>query len=262
MKVTIIGAGNVATQLALALKKAGNEIVQIYNRNDEAGKELAHTVGASFTSDIHNLADAEIYLVAVKDDAIAEVGAKLKLGNHTVAHTSGTRSKDYLKGSSNSYGIFYPLQTMTKASKVDFRNVPLLIEGNDAATEKVLFQLAATLSNNVHSVDEQQRQWIHVAAVFANNFTNHLFGVSETILADHGMSFDILKPLIFKFIENLHQYSPSQIQTGPAARGDMQTIEKHMQLLGDDARLLKIYQVLTESIIYSKNLQNGYLSSL
>jgi predicted short-subunit dehydrogenase-like oxidoreductase (DUF2520 family) len=251
MKISIIGAGNVATNLALALKKAGHEIVQVYNRSDDAGKELAHTVAASFTSNAADLLDADVYLVAVKDDVIAEIAEHLKLADKIVAHTSGTNSKDLLARASSSYGIFYPLQTMKKNSKVDFKSVPVLVEGNDETTVATLEALAKTISQNVHRVDEEQRKWIHVAAVFANNFTNHLYSVSESILLGHGLPFDILKPLIYRSIENLQQNSPAELQTGPAARGDMQTIEKHLMLLGDDVRLQKIYEILTQSIIAS-----------
>jgi predicted short-subunit dehydrogenase-like oxidoreductase (DUF2520 family) len=251
MKISIIGAGNVATNLALALKKAGHEIVQVYNRSDDAGKELAHTVAASFTSNAADLLDADVYLVAVKDDVIAEIAEHLKLADKIVAHTSGTNSKDLLATASSAYGIFYPLQTMKKNSKVDFKSVPLLVEGSDDATVATLEALAKTISQNVHRVDEEQRKWIHVAAVFANNFTNHLYSVSESILLGQGLPFDILKPLIYRSIENLQQNSPAELQTGPAARGDMQTIEKHLMLLGDDIRLQKIYEILTQSIIAS-----------
>ena len=127
--------------------------------------------------------------------------------------------------------------------------MPLLVEGSNKQTTAKLDELARSISKNVHQVDEQQRQWIHVAAVFANNFTNHLFGISEHLLLSHGLEFEILKPLIFNFIQNLDQHSPSELQTGPAVRGDLQTIEKHMQLLGDDTRLQKIYEVLTQSIM-------------
>ena len=262
MRISIIGAGNVATQLALVLKKTGNEIVQVYNRSNEAGVELAKTVGASFTSDLSQLQEADIYIIAVKDDAIAEVAGALKTDNKIVAHTSGTKSKDLLEGASDNFGIFYPLQTMTKSAKVDFKNVPLLVEGSNKQTATKLEELAKSISKNVHRVDEQQRQWIHVAAVFANNFTNHMFGISEQILLSHGLEFEILKPLIFNFIQNLEQHSPSEIQTGPAIRRDFQTIEKHIQLLGDDTRLQKVYQVLTESIIEQASkanpLQNNF----
>jgi predicted short-subunit dehydrogenase-like oxidoreductase (DUF2520 family) len=251
MKISIIGAGNVATNLALALKKAGHEIVQIFNRSDDAGKELAKTVAASFTSNPAQLLDADIYLIAVRDDVIEEVAAQLMLDNKIVAHTSGTKSKSALEATGGSIGIFYPLQTMKKNSKVDFKNVPVLIEGNDEATTTKLETLAKTISQNVHRVDEQQRQWIHVAAVFANNFTNHLYGISESLMLSHGLPFEILKPLIFNAVQNLNEHSPADIQTGPAVRGDNQTIEKHLLLLGDDARLQKIYEILTQSIMTS-----------
>jgi predicted short-subunit dehydrogenase-like oxidoreductase (DUF2520 family) len=251
MKISILGAGNVATNLALAFKKAGHEIVQIYNRSDDAGKELAKAVVASFTSDINNLSDAEVYILAVKDDAIEERAGQLRLEGKTVAHTSGTKTKNLLKTSSSDFGIFYPLQTMRKTSKVDFRNVPVLVDGSNEETVQKLEKLARSISQNVHRVDDEQRQWIHVAAVFANNFTNHLFSLSQNILTEHGMRFEILKPLIFSFIQNLNTHSPAAIQTGPAWRGDSKTIEQHMQLLGDDTRLQKIYKILTDSIIAS-----------
>ena len=251
MKISIIGAGNVATNLALAFKKAGHEIVQIYNRSDDAGQELARTLAASFTSDINQLSDADIYLLAVKDDAIEERATQLKVNGKIVAHTSGTKSKNLLASSSENFGIFYPLQTMKKSSKVDFKSVPVLIEGSNEATAAVLEMLAKTISQNVHKVDEAQRQWIHVAAVFANNFTNHLFSISENMLVNRGLSFEILKPLIFSFIQNLQTSSPSEIQTGPAVRGDNKTIEQHLLLLADDTHLQKIYEILTDSILAS-----------
>lgn len=252
MKISILGAGNVATQLALAFKKAGHEIVEVYNRSNDAGMDLARTVGASFTSNLETLKPAEVFIVAVKDDAIAEIALGLAKSDAIVAHTSGTKSMALLERCSSNPGIFYPLQTMKKSTKVDFRNVPVLIEGSNNFTAQKLQLLAKTISQNIHLVDEQQRQWIHIAAVFANNFTNHLYDLSEKMLAGQNLPFDILKPLIFKSIENLSQYSPAEIQTGPAVRKDFQTIEKHMQLLADDTRLQKIYEILTESIIASR----------
>jgi len=251
MKISILGAGNVATQLALALKKAGHEIVQIYNRSDDAGKELALTVAGSFTSDCSVLAPADIYLIAVKDDGIHEVAAQLRVRDKIVAHTSGTMPKDILKNSSTDYGIFYPLQTMTKVSKVNFKNVPLLIEGNNEVTTDKLELLAKSISQNVHRVSEEQRQWIHIAAVFANNFPNYLFVLADRMLEEQGLSFEILKPLIFSFIQNLQEHSPSEMQTGPAIRGDQRTIEQHILLLRNNPELQKIYQLLTTGIMRS-----------
>ena len=253
MNITILGAGNVATQLALAFKKAGHRIVEIYNRSGEAGEELAKTVGAAFTYDIQSLALADVYIVAVKDDAIEERASQLKVKGKTVAHTSGTKTKDLLHPSSPNHGIFYPLQTMTKSMKLDFKNVPVLIEGSNEETAALLEQLAITISQNVHRVDEEQRQWIHVAAVFANNFTNHLYGISEKLLLTHNLPFEILKPLIFRSIENLATHSPNDIQTGPAVRNDFQVIDRHIQLLSDNERLKKVYEILTQSIIASQS---------
>jgi predicted short-subunit dehydrogenase-like oxidoreductase (DUF2520 family) len=249
MKIIIIGAGNVATQLALAFRKAGHTIVQIFNRSGESGEQLAKTVGASFTADAKQLLEADIYLIAVKDDAIADVASQLKLGNKVVAHTSGTKTKELLSFSSSNYGIFYPLQTMTKLSKVDFAGVPLLIEGSNAETLHVLEELAVTISEEIHHVNEEQRQWIHVAAVFANNFSNHMLAVSQKLLEQHGLDFKILQPLILKSMENLKQYSPAQLQTGPAARKDKLTIKRHLELLESDKKLQNLYKVITESII-------------
>lgn len=251
MQISIIGAGNVATQLALALKKAGHNIVQIVNRSADSGDDLAATIGADFCSDFSKVADAEVYIVAVKDDVIAEVAEQLHLKGKVIAHTSGTKSKYLLEKASYNFGIFYPLQTMTKSARVDFKQVPLLVEGINEHAEEVLKQLARTISQNVHVVDEQQRQWIHVAAVFANNFTNHLYGISESLLKENGLGFEILKPLIFQSIQNLGQYSPKDIQTGPAARQDWQVIDKHLSLLTDHSRLEQIYKILTDSIIAS-----------
>ena len=127
----------------------------------------------------------------------------------------------------------------------------MLIEGSNDNVVLKLKELSGTISHNVYVVDEEQRQWVHVAAVFANNFTNHLFSISESIMMNHGLSFDILKPLILSFVQNLQTHLPSKIQTGPAARGDKKTIEQHLQLLADETRLKEIYKILTNSIISS-----------
>ncbi len=252
MKITLLGAGNVATQLALGLRKAGHQIVQIYNRSNEAGEDLARTVGASFISNTKMLEEADVYLIAVKDDAIADVASQLKVKDKIVAHTSGTKKKELLSFSSSQFGIFYPLQTMTKLSKVDFTDVPLLVEGNNEKTLAVLEELAASITKKIHRVNEQERQWIHVAAVFANNFTNHLYSLSEQLLVNHDLPFEIVKPLIFKAVDSLRNCSPGELQTGPAVRGDRLTIEHHLRLLESQPRLQKIYEVLTESIVQAK----------
>jgi predicted short-subunit dehydrogenase-like oxidoreductase (DUF2520 family) len=248
MQISIIGAGNVATQLALALRKSGHEIVQIYNRSNDAGLELSKTVGASFTSDASKLAEADIYILAVKDDVIKEVADGLTLHNKIVVHTSGTKPKSLLQHSSPTHGIFYPLQTMTKNSVLNFSGIPILIEATDEHTIEILHTLALSLTKNVHRVTEEQRQWIHVAAVFANNFTNHLYTIAEELLNKHELSLDILRPLIAQTAENIKAKSPATLQTGPAARNDLQTIEKHLELLQPNQQAMLIYKEITDSI--------------
>lgn len=249
MNVTIIGAGNVATQLALALRKSGHRIVEIVNRSTGAGEELAKAVGTTLTTNFKQLQQADVYLIAVKDDAIADVATQLQITNGILAHTSGTKTKDILKFSAPQYGIFYPLQTMTRSSFVNFSHVPLVVEGESEGTIATLKQLAQSLTPNVQILTEEQRQWLHIAAVFANNFTNHLYHLSESILKEKGLDFSILYPLIQRSVENLQHTSPALVQTGPAARRDMLTIEKHRQLLDDHRHLQKIYDTLTKSII-------------
>jgi len=253
----MIGAGNVAHQMGAALQKAGHEIVAVHNRTSLAGETLAKKLNVSYVYDFATLPVADICLIAVKDDAIAEVADGLNLSNKIVVHTSGTKSKDLLRNASSRFGIFYPLQTMTKSLALDFAQVPMLIEGNDAATQKTLVELANSISQQVYVIDETQRQWVHVAAVFANNFTNHLYGIAEQLLLKNGIAFELLKPLILQSVLNLQQQSPAALQTGPATRGDQQTIDKHLLLLADDKRLTEIYAILTQSILSS--LQNTAL---
>lgn len=253
MNITILGAGNVATQLALGFRKAGHTIVQVFNRSGEAGEQLAKTVGAQFTSDARQLVAADIYIIAVKDDAIADVASQLQLAGKPVAHTSGSKTKELLSFSSSNYGIFYPLQTMTKLAKVDFTDVPVLLEANSESTLTLLEELARSISKSVYKVNEEQRQWIHVAAVFANNFSNHMLTISQTLLEKHGLDFEILKPLILRSLENLKQHNPSELQTGPAVRKDKLTIEKHIEQLSGEASLQKLYKDITESILRSQS---------
>lgn len=266
MKIVVLGAGNVAHQLSFALQKAGHDLVAIYNRSEKNGELLAGKLAVKFVAELNHLPAADVYLIAVKDDAIEEVATKLSLNGKIVAHTSGTKSKNLLKTASAQQGIFYPLQTMTQSVTLDFAQVPILIEGSDEATHNKLKELASSVSQQVYSIDEVQRQWVHVAAVFANNFTNHLYGVAEQLLLKNGIAFELLKPLILHSIQNLEHQSPATLQTGPAARGDKQTIDKHLLLLADDKRLTEIYTILTQSILSSMqntaiNLASEYQSA-
>ncbi len=264
--IVLIGSGNVATHLGIALKKVGCKIDQVYSPNKEHAAILAKKLKTKSCSTIESInQEADLYIMAVKDDAITELTQHLKLqtspqpsrkvGTSTpkergkiIVHTSGSASMEVLKNVSKNIGVFYPLQTFSKDIKVEINQVPFCIEANNKATEKLLIQLAKTISYNVNIVSSEQRKTIHVAAVFACNFSNHLFSISEKILNDNKISFDILKPLIYETIYKIEKHSPTQVQTGPAKRKDKKTIQAHLEFLKTYPEFRKIYRELSESI--------------
>lgn len=249
MNISIIGSGNVAWHLAKALKASGNRILQITGRNELAVCQLASEVEATPNFALRQVnTESDVILLCVKDDAIEAIAGLLPFTNSIVAHSSGFRSKEVLATCSSQPGIFYPLQTMKKDVPLSFATVPFLIEGNTEVTTEKLTLLARQISSSVHCVSELQRQYIHVAAVFANNFTNHMFELAENILSSQHISLDILRPLIAQSAENIQHNSPSKLQTGPAVRKDFFTIEEHLKLLSAEAEMTKIYSIVTESI--------------
>jgi predicted short-subunit dehydrogenase-like oxidoreductase (DUF2520 family) len=248
-KITLIGSGKTATALGHTLKGAGHTIIQVWSKTIEGASELAKKIQATATSDLKAINnDADIYLIAVNDDAIEDVARQLNTGNKIIAHTSGIRSKSALTTVSENYGVFYPFVSMTKESKTDFRKALLMIEGSNEQTIKTLMALAESISDNVKTVQENQRQSLHLAAVFAHNFTNYMYVAAEQILADKGLKFDDLRPLIAAHIANIQQLSPSTLQTGPAIRHDSSTIEAHLHLLYQHNELQQLYVTMTEAI--------------
>jgi predicted short-subunit dehydrogenase-like oxidoreductase (DUF2520 family) len=229
-KITLIGSGKTATALGKSLQAGGHKIMQVWSRREEAANELAKKIHAAPVTDLTAIhTDADIYIIAVKDDAIAEVAKQLRIGNKIVAHTSGIKSKDLLKTVGMNYGIFYPFVSMTKEADTDFTIALMMIEGSNDQTTEVLYSLAQTLSNNVKMVEERQRQSMHLAAVFAHNFTNHMYTIAEKILEEKGLKFDDLRPLIAAHIANLQKLPPSTLQTGPAIRHDSSTMTDAIQ---------------------------------
>lgn len=247
--VVIVGAGNVATHLGDALQKAGNKILQVYSRTEQSAKKMAVKLKSPFTTDLKKLEqNADIYILAVKDDAIAEILKNITLQNGIWLHTSGSVSMDVFKGRS-SYGVFYPLQTFTKNKKVNFKNVPVCIEANNKRTLTALQNLASQISENLHFVNSEQRKQLHLAAVFACNFSNYMYTIAEEILNRSNLSLDILKPLILETAGKIKSNSPSQIQTGPAKRKDKMVINDHLKLLSGNPLYYKIYEILTSGIM-------------
>lgn len=248
-KIVILGAGNVGYQLAWHLHNSGQQIVQIFGRHLPSAKWIGNLMDIPCTNSYDEIKkDADIYLVTVKDDAIMEVAANLKLNGQVIAHTSGSVPGSVLKNVSPNYGIFYPLQTMSKNVSVDFSVIPVCVDAANEETLQTLRNLADTLTNHIIEVNDEQRFAIHLAAVFANNFTNHLFSIAQVILEQSGLSFEIFKPLINETVRKIQNHDPVNVQTGPAIRHDSLTIQRHLDYLKKDGRFADIYKMLTDDI--------------
>lgn len=252
MRIALIGTGNVAWHLAQASIAAGHQLVAVTGHTVISGEEFAQ----AFTLSSHTrLADikhlpVDIVFIAVPDATLTEVAAKLEVQPETiVAHTSGSQpitSLDSIKGGKT--GVFYPVQTFTKYKPLDFSQVPVLIEGSDKEAEGVLQQFGETFSKSVQVKDSASRRQLHLAAVFACNFTNHLFGISQSILEAGGLSTNLLQPLIKETIAKSEIAHPFKVQTGPAARNDENVIQEHIQRLKHHPSWQELYHKLTQSI--------------
>jgi len=249
MKVVLLGSGNVATHLAKALKANGEEIVQIYSKQLDHAALLANLMGCQAVQKLNDLnPDADLYIIAVKDDVIAEVALALKNFEGLVVHTSGTTDLALLSAIVKHAGVFYPLQTFSKAKDVSFEQIPICIEANDEDQLAVLKKIASKLSRQVHELGGDKRRVLHLAAVFASNFPNHLYALANQILEENNLDFQIIRPLIAETAEKVMFSLPNKVQTGPAIREDENTINKHLEMLKSMPELQSIYQSLSESI--------------
>jgi predicted short-subunit dehydrogenase-like oxidoreductase (DUF2520 family) len=248
MEIVLIGTGNTATILGRMLKKAGHTIVQIYGRNAKAASELAYELDTESTNYWSVVTrTANLYLIAVSDIAIEEVIKEIHLPQSTIVHTAASISKNVLKNTSAHYGVLYPLQSLRKEITY-LPQVPIIIDASDESTLHLLENLAATLSNTVIAAGDEQRVKLHLAAVFCNNFVNHIYKLTEQYCIDEGLDFTLLLPLIKETADRLDAISPSNAQTGPAIRNDENTINKHIELLKSHPDLQNIYILLTQSI--------------
>jgi predicted short-subunit dehydrogenase-like oxidoreductase (DUF2520 family) len=251
--VVLIGAGNLATNLGKALCQASVRILQVWSRTEASARMLAKELGCPHTTDAGRIErGAGLYIISVRDDAVIELTPRLSLENALVVHTSGSLPMEVLKNVSLNYGVFYPLQTFSRQRTTPFAGIPLCIEANNPLNLALLEGLARKLSNQVFEIDTRQRLILHLAAVFACNFPNFLYVTASDILAPHGLSFDLLKPLIRETTAKVQEASPSEVQTGPAIREDMEIIEKHLRLLEGNADYERIYRLLSENIIKYK----------
>ncbi len=247
--IVIIGSGNVATHLAIAFLKAGHRILSVISRNENNAAQIAEKTRSHYSSDFTAIAsDTDFIIIAVKDEAVAEIVSKLNVGNAILAHTSGSVEMNVFQNHAKNFGVFYPLQTFHKEKELEIHEVPFCIEGNNETTANALSELAKSISSNIHFVSSENRKVLHVAAVFACNFTNHFYAIAENILAEKKLSLDILRPLIKETALQVMDKSPSQLQTGPAIRGDEKIMQQHLNYLAAKPELAELYKKLSESI--------------
>ena len=247
-KITFIGSGNIATNLAHAFDKAGHTIHQVISEHESHAKELASKFGAYYGDTSSELYNADFIIIAVSDEAYPQA---LTLVNATcraiVCHTSGSVSMNILSSYLGDFGVIYPLQSLRKEEVKNVMQVPFFIEGNNANTLNKIKELADSISNKVSEVTSEQREKYHLAAVFANNFTNLMYSIAAEYLEKEGLNFDNLLPIIAETATRLKDDKPQAWQTGPAKRGDKAVIDKHIGML-DNPALKIIYKQLSEYI--------------
>lgn len=246
ISIVLIGSGNVAQHLIAAFAASENvTLVQVLARNPSS---LNHLLTADkICTDYPQIKEADVYLIAVSDNAIASVSAQLPFQNRLVAHTSGSMPLEVLDAK-NRRGVFYPLQTFTKNKAVNFQEIPICLEGENAADYSSLEQVAQAISHVYQPISSHQRKALHVAAVFVCNFVNHLYGIGESICQENELPFALLQPLIAETANKIQTLSPAAAQTGPAKRNDTITINNHLDFLTDDTQK-ELYKLLTKSII-------------
>lgn len=244
LSIVIVGTGNVATHLFNAFTKSEEvKVVQVVGRNQNSLEEFSKISPTS--KDFTQITTADVYIIAVRDDAITEVSQFLVDKKGIVVHTSGAEEMDGI--ATKNRGVFYPLQTFTIDEALDFKSVPICIEAKQDSALKMLQVLGEVISEKVYELTSDQRKKMHLAAVFANNFTNHLYSISESICQQEGLSFELLQPLILETAKKVQSISPKDAQTGPAKRGDKKTIESHLKLL-KDKKQTELYTLFSEAI--------------
>ena len=245
ISVIILGAGNVATHLFKAFKKADAiEIKQWYNRNLDFIEQFKHEV--EITNDIEKIVEADVYILAVSDDAIHDLSVKLPFSERFVVHTSGAMTLHQLD-KKHDRGVFYPLQTFSKDVEIDFANVPFCLEVENKSNYEILNKLCESIGSPYYKINSEQRSSLHLAAVFVNNFVNQLYRIGHEITESTSVDFNILKPLITETARKIENLSPYRAQTGPALRHDKKTIKKHLKLLNNEQHQ-EIYKLLTKAI--------------
>ena len=249
--VILIGAGNVATHLAYHLESSKLKLVQIWSRTESSARTLGEKVQTPFTTSLDSIfPDADLYILALPDHVLPKILPELPLQrDRFIVHTAGGSDMDILATASDRYGVFYPLQTCTREHPVRFRSVPFCLEANTPGDLAMLKDFAHHFSSKIYVMDSEKRKTVHLAAVFANNFTNYLYQVSEDILLKENLPFKLLQPLIRETAMKVQHYPPRSVQTGPAIRHDNAVLSEHLEHLGKDTKYGRLYSFLTQCIL-------------
>lgn len=248
MKVIFIGTGNLATRLSLEMQRAGLAIEQVFSRTAAGAQLLAGRLGCPWTIDAKAiLPDADLYVFALKDSALAEVIGQMKPNKGLWVHTAGSLPMDVFKGKVARYGVLYPLQTFSKERAVDFRKIPFFLETADAGDARWLAQIAGRLTDEVRFLSSEKRESLHLAAVFACNFANHMYGLAGKILKENDIPENLLCALIDETAAKVHAMTPAEAQTGPAVRYDENVMNKHLAMLADPG-MRSLYREISRSI--------------
>ncbi|RYY48843.1 MAG: DUF2520 domain-containing protein [Chitinophagaceae bacterium] len=249
MKIALIGSGNVATVLGRLIVNSNHQVCQVISRELSHARVLADELGATAT-DFDGTPDktADLYIIAISDTALDHFFVKGAISDKVVVHTAGSVSKDVLLNFAKSYGVLYPLQTLRK-EMMHIPPIPLLVDGNDEASTAFIESFARSISNNVQRTNDEQRLKLHAAAVIVSNFTNHLYAIAEDFCVKENVDFDMLKPLVIETALRITHASPAKVQTGPAIRKDILTLDKHLRLFTAHPKLRTMYLRLTDSIM-------------
>ncbi len=253
LTVSFIGSGNVAWHLAPTFDNHGFVVKEVYSPNR---KNAAALTGRLYQAELKSSLDfsdspSQLFVVAVPDDAISEVAREIALPDGaTLVHTSGSQPIDVLQFAAAAHtGVFYPLQTFTKIRPVDFRQVPIFLEASDDIAARQLSSIAKELTTRYKTITSEERRALHVAAVFASNFPNHMLRLSKLLMDQNRLNFDWLKPLILETVNKALAVGPDHAQTGPAVRGDLEILDQHLAYLQSDAAMAKIYEIVSQDII-------------
>lgn len=253
-RVTIVGAGNVGHNFGLAFRQAGYLITEIYSRTQSSAMLLSQALNCNFTTKLNELSDkTDLFIIAVNDDVIPQVLREIPFKNKPIVHTSGSTPLDVFEGLGfDQYGIFYPVQSFSKNDTESLTPIPICVEANNQKNEDLFLSLASSVSGRVYSMDSEKRKALHVAAVFANNFSNHMFHIAHELLSQHKISFEVIRPLIEKTAKKLKSDSPVNVQTGPAVRNDRKVIDMHVNYLENQEAYKAIYDLVTQDIYKSQ----------